>query len=477
MKENYTQDNLNNFFEEFKNLPNSYKIDQVHHLVNNPHAKATHSVKFYVKHLKFTIMTSTILLGIIGLYLWLAPENSTSHENIKTLSDKSTVSNQKKYVDHTKSKFKKNQKKSNTYHIQDLSPVEEIHDSSTKTPHKSSPEIPKYSLAIIDGIRATIKKNNKKDQETYSKDSVDIEGIRLIELTKSEYINLGFTINLKTISHTSRNGDCVWEAFLTNHINNLELKNLQGILISKDLKKPNSLKYVAGYRPIKVGQLDINKPNFIFMSDINGTNNVRLTCNEYLTLKWNSDYFKDNIQELVPIVFRQADFPEILNKDHIFWFEPSPELFQNLPERISKDLEKEYYALMSLKQTRDKLAKMLEEMEKVASNSKQQKENQAQDCYYFEGCRSTLDIEKLNTYPNPSQDKLNVEFSLQKNTKGSISLISISGQLVKSLNTDIQFVEGLNTYSFNVSDLESGVYLLKIVTPDGFKTQRIIISR
>ena len=92
MKEKYTQDNLNEFFEEFKNLPNSYKIDQVHRLLNNPHAKATHSVKSHFKYLKLIIMTSTILIGIISLYVWLAPENANTQNRTHRHLVKSTLS-------------------------------------------------------------------------------------------------------------------------------------------------------------------------------------------------------------------------------------------------------------------------------------------------------------------------------------------------------------------------------------------------
>ena len=36
MKEIYTPQSINQFFEEFKSLPNSYGIEQVRQLLNNP---------------------------------------------------------------------------------------------------------------------------------------------------------------------------------------------------------------------------------------------------------------------------------------------------------------------------------------------------------------------------------------------------------------------------------------------------------
>jgi hypothetical protein len=84
MKEIYTQHTLNEFFEEFKNLPSSYKIEQVHQLLNNPDAKAMHKVKFHFKHLKLIIMTSAFIIGITTTFLWFSPKNT----NIDIASEK-----------------------------------------------------------------------------------------------------------------------------------------------------------------------------------------------------------------------------------------------------------------------------------------------------------------------------------------------------------------------------------------------------
>ncbi|MCG8702010.1 MAG: hypothetical protein MI922_28405, partial [Bacteroidales bacterium] len=73
MLELYTQHTLDEFFEEFKNLPNSYKIEQVHQLLDNPNAKATHKVNSHFKHLKLIIMTSAFIIGITSVFLWLNP--------------------------------------------------------------------------------------------------------------------------------------------------------------------------------------------------------------------------------------------------------------------------------------------------------------------------------------------------------------------------------------------------------------------
>ena len=56
MENKYTERDINLFYERFKHLPEYFEIGNVHQLVNNPNAKATHTVKFNYKHLKFIIM-------------------------------------------------------------------------------------------------------------------------------------------------------------------------------------------------------------------------------------------------------------------------------------------------------------------------------------------------------------------------------------------------------------------------------------
>lgn len=73
MKKKFTQQDINLFFSLFKELPQTYKLEQVHQLINNPDAKAMHSVKLNHKPLKFIIMTSTFITVAIILLCWLTP--------------------------------------------------------------------------------------------------------------------------------------------------------------------------------------------------------------------------------------------------------------------------------------------------------------------------------------------------------------------------------------------------------------------
>jgi hypothetical protein len=76
-----------------------------------------------------------------------------------------------------------------------------------------------------------------------------------------------------------------------------------------------------------------------------------------------------------------------------------------------------------------------------------------------------------NIYPNPAKDILNIDFA--PNTQASeLRILDINGKLIRSVN---------NLYpsnQLNVSDLESGLYLIEMRTKNGqVQTNKIMINR
>jgi hypothetical protein len=137
----------------------------------------------------------------------------------------------------------------------------------------------------------------------------------------------------------------------------------------------------------------------------------------------------------------------------VFWIHPNEYLFNCLPDRISEELRLEYNAIL-----------------KGATSTQS-------NCNYFEVCQSTLDVDDMKIYPNPANQAINVDFSLPAATVGYISLVNISGAQVKVLVSDTNFQEGANHFTANISDINPGIYLVMIKTENGFKTQRLIVSR
>jgi hypothetical protein len=72
---------------------------------------------------------------------------------------------------------------------------------------------------------------------------------------------------------------------------------------------------------------------------------------------------------------------------------------------------------------------------------------------------------KLNIYPNPVQNELffeldNVEFT-------EMTILDYSGRVVKSITNN-------TVNSIDVSDLNQGIYILKVITENGFSTNRFV---
>ena len=72
-------------------------------------------------------------------------------------------------------------------------------------------------------------------------------------------------------------------------------------------------------------------------------------------------------------------------------------------------------------------------------------------------------IQKLLFYPNPAIDKI----FFNKNVN-AISVYNVHGQLVKS--------SILNTLEMDISDLNSGIYLMEILSENGIKSEKLIIK-
>ena len=70
----------------------------------------------------------------------------------------------------------------------------------------------------------------------------------------------------------------------------------------------------------------------------------------------------------------------------------------------------------------------------------------------------------LNLYPNPAHDMLNLEFSAAKAGKVELSIIDLSGRIIKTSN--LQILQGMNTMKYQIPDLQPGTYVLKIQSAD-----------
>jgi hypothetical protein len=152
----------------------------------------------------------------------------------------------------------------------------------------------------------------------------------------------------------------------------------------------------------------------------------------------------EKLPSFVPILVRSGDVNTITNDslwraDIIIWFEPSEELFNALPARISTDLRKEYQSVFGTK-TRS-----------------------TQSCKYFEACQNAPGtIDDVKVFPNPSDAELNVQFSIKVPRKMDANIYTINGTLVKKVSIGISFEAGTHNLQTSMADMLPGVYVLEL---------------
>jgi hypothetical protein len=79
-------------------------------------------------------------------------------------------------------------------------------------------------------------------------------------------------------------------------------------------------------------------------------------------------------------------------------------------------------------------------------------------------------INTINVFPNPAQNVLTITVGATQNFNASIEVVNISGQVVVP-SQNINFNLGTNNNTVDISNLNNGVYVLRIVSANGVKSQ------
>lgn len=82
----------------------------------------------------------------------------------------------------------------------------------------------------------------------------------------------------------------------------------------------------------------------------------------------------------------------------------------------------------------------------------------------------------LNISPNPASDAIDLEFSLTKDSQCKIEIYDSKGQLIKLL-AKRDFVAGLNKLSYDTSNLQNGIYFIKISSSESIAEKSLLINK
>ena len=154
----------------------------------------------------------------------------------------------------------------------------------------------------------------------------------------------------------------------------------------------------------------------------------------------------------IKIPYSQADTSDGL----IFWFNPSQDLIDLLPQKYSKQLAKEF--------------NLLEREEAICGADTNPKEALLD---IWRSCSGA--IENLRVFPNPVESNLIIKFNLKDNRNLQISIHSLEGINILDLKSS-NYSEGEINENLNLSKLNKGIYFIVVKSERGEVTMQKIIK-
>jgi hypothetical protein len=80
----------------------------------------------------------------------------------------------------------------------------------------------------------------------------------------------------------------------------------------------------------------------------------------------------------------------------------------------------------------------------------------------------------MGVYPNPANDQINVNYSLENSSNLLLNIFAMDGSLVRS--EDKGTAQGQGTIPVNISDLSAGIYFVQLQTETGSVTKKIVVE-
>ncbi|MGV3540834.1 MAG: T9SS type A sorting domain-containing protein [Rufibacter sp.] len=204
----------------------------------------------------------------------------------------------------------------------------------------------------------------------------------------------------------------------------------------------------------------------LFVTERNGTLSMlyRTDGEDKRKTDFKSGYFNEMLNSMIPVLVKANNQAK---NEAIFWFAATPDFLKTLPPSIGQAISKEYKQVAEQKHL---LADTLQSAGTAVKAATQLK-------YFESNPNSQSPIQYAVVFPNPVADALNVSMSLKREEEMRVSLVDISGRLVKVLSPYKRYQAGAITEKFHVKGESKGIYLLLTETKSGHRhTQRIIIE-
>lgn len=93
----------------------------------------------------------------------------------------------------------------------------------------------------------------------------------------------------------------------------------------------------------------------------------------------------------------------------------------------------------------------------------------------IDGINDLLSAHNVSIYPNPATSDLNIEVNSTKNSVVEVDLLNLLGQTV--LMEQFRMNQGMNTSTMNISNLENGLYIVRLKSGGDTFMKKIVIEK
>ncbi|MDA3928364.1 MAG: T9SS type A sorting domain-containing protein, partial [Prolixibacteraceae bacterium] len=276
-----------------------------------------------------------------------------------------------------------------------------------------------------------------------------IDSTIFIELNREEFEKFGFTIQDNSIELSYNHGNMkIFIEYIDGRLTYSRLHSLHAP------KKDSTCNFQKNHT--KISPEDINVGLYLMgITNDEGRNLFKIRIQESTLKTWVSKKFLGNCRTVFPIVMKKNTFGNEPKEDIVFWFLPTDEFFNHLPQNIGEDLLAEYDYI----------------------NAEDKSTLEKPECKYFDECKNTLDVSNFKVFPNPANSNATVTFMLNETINGKISLVDLAGRERQVLQPQTTLSSGNHRFDLDVSDVPEGIYLITLYSDKGIQTQRFIISR
>ena len=86
------------------------------------------------------------------------------------------------------------------------------------------------------------------------------------------------------------------------------------------------------------------------------------------------------------------------------------------------------------------------------------------------------EFEILNTYPNPFNPSVSIDYSMNISNFVEITIVNLEGKIVQNLESSFKS-QGLHSIIWNASNVSSGVYFVNISISGQTQTQKLMLLK